>query len=139
MLTSEVCIELNAMGRRDKRRKRAKHRRTLSTSTSSSSSSSAKSPSSPPRRKEKVSGRTKEIVSTNSITLNSIIPDFDPLRDDVNAWLNIIQSYAKTFTWSDETIRYQALNKLRGSAKVWYDSLLRTEERWPSWNGLIGK
>lgn len=71
--------------------------------------------------------------NTNALTLNSIIPEFDPLKDDINAWLNIIKSYAKTFTWSDEMIRYQALNKLRGSAKVWYDSLLRTDNQWPSW------
>lgn len=62
-----------------------------------------------------------------------MIPEFDPLTDDIIAWLNIIQSYATTFDWTDETIRFQALDKLKGSGKVWYDSLLHTDSQWPTW------
>lgn len=62
-----------------------------------------------------------------------MIPEFDPLKDNVEAWLNIIKSYASTFGWSDSMIRYQALNKLKGSAKIWYDSLLRTSSDWTKW------
>ncbi|XP_047028837.1 uncharacterized protein LOC124636753 [Helicoverpa zea] len=101
-----------------------------SSSSSSTTSTSSSTPSPRPRRKSKVS-RHKDTKAVS--TLNNIIPEFDPLNDDINAWLNIIQSYSATFDWSDETIRYQALNKLKGSAKVWYDSLLRTDSRWPTW------
>lgn len=123
------------MGKRRKHNKRSERKRARSTSSSSSSSSSAsaRTPSPPPKRNKKVSRAQETVSSTNALTLNNIIPEFDPLRDDINAWLNIIQSYASTFAWSDETIRYQALNKLKGSAKVWYDSLLRTDQLWPSW------
>lgn len=105
-------------------RKRSKRSRARSTS----SSSRARTPS-PPRKRNKVSRKDTEAVST----LNNIIPDFDPLEDNINAWLNIIKSYAQTFAWSDETTRFQALNKLKGPAKVWYDSLLRTDVQWPLW------
>ena len=122
------------MGKHRKRSKRQKRKRVRS-SSSSSSTSSARTPSPPPKRKEKASRKVgTEIVSnSNQFTLNNIIPEFDPLKDDINAWLSIIQSYAKTFVWSDEMTRYQALNKLKGSAKVWYDSLLRTDSEWPLW------
>jgi hypothetical protein len=125
------------MGKR-KRSKRSRAR-ARSTSTSSSSSSRTRTPSPPPRHKKKKAKVSRKAdtstVSTGnaSTVLNNIIPDFDPLRDDIGAWLNIIQSYAKTFAWSDDVVRYQALNKLKGSAKTWYDSLLRTENQWPSW------
>nr|XP_053612000.1 uncharacterized protein LOC128676087 [Plodia interpunctella] len=114
------------MGRHGRRRKRARS----SSSSNSTVCSSSRTPSPPPRKKSKVS-RRKEAKTVS--TLNNIIPEFDPLNDDINAWLSIIQTYAMTFGWSDETIRYQALNKLKGSGKVWYDSLLRTDSQWPTW------
>lgn len=122
------------MRSRSKQKKRKSRKRARSTS-SSSTSSSARTPSPPPRQRKRVSRKadTPTVSSTNNFTLNNIIPEFDPLKDDINAWLSIIQSYSQTFAWSDEMIRYQALNKLKGSAKVWYDSLLRTENQWPSW------
>ncbi|XP_063373334.1 uncharacterized protein LOC134661274 [Cydia amplana] len=124
------------------KRKRAKHVRARSTSTSSSSSGRTRTPSPPPKQTRKEKKKTKvsrkadtSTVSTDkaSTVVNNIIPEFDPLRDDIGAWLNIIQSYAKTFSWSDGVVKFQALNKLKGSAKTWYDSLLRTEQEWPSW------
>ncbi|XP_026732674.1 uncharacterized protein LOC113497348 [Trichoplusia ni] len=111
--------------------KRRRYRKRVQSSSSSSTTSSSSSTSSPrPRKKSKVS-RHHETKAVS--TLNNIIPEFDPLNDDINAWLNIIQSYSATFGWSDETMRYQALNKLKGSGKVWYDSLLRTDSQWPTW------
>lgn len=123
------------MGKQSKRNKRQKQKtkRTRSSSSCGSSSSSARTPSPPPKHRKQVSRKADtSTVSTNN-TLNNIIPEFDPLRDDVNAWLSIIRSYAHTFSWTDEITRYQALNKLKGSAKVWYDSLLRSDNHWPMW------
>lgn len=62
-----------------------------------------------------------------------MIPEFDPSVHKVDSWLSIVQTYALTFSWSDRVICYQALNKLKGSAKIWYDSLLRTNFSWPTW------
>ncbi|KAI5631512.1 aspartyl protease domain-containing protein [Phthorimaea operculella] len=122
------------MGKRSNKRSKTKKRsRARSSSSSSSSSTSARTPSPPRKRKVSRKVDTGTVSTSNQFTLNNIIPEFDPLRDEINAWLSIIQSYAKTFSWSDEMTRYQALNKLKGSAKVWYDSLLRTDSQWPSW------
>lgn len=45
----------------------------------------------------------------------------------------MIESYASTFTWSDSMTRYQALNKLKASAKVWYESIVRNSQVWTAW------
>lgn len=136
------------MGKNKKKsRKRARSSSSSNSSSSAVSSVSARTPSPrPPKHKkrterERSSKHTRSfgsvLVSQNSSsTLNNIIPEFDPLKDDINAWLKIIQSHASTFSWSDEVTRYQALNKLRGSAKLWYDSLLRTDHQWPSWKWI---
>ncbi|XP_063635180.1 uncharacterized protein LOC134805918 [Cydia splendana] len=134
------------MGKHKKKSRKHKRARSVSSSSTvrSSDSESARTPSPlPPQRKKsrKLDRSSKplringpETVSHNNTpTLYNIIPEFDPLKDDINAWLRVIQSYASTFSWSDEITRYQALNKLKGSAKVWYDSLLRTDHQWPSW------
>ncbi|KAG7304531.1 hypothetical protein JYU34_011480 [Plutella xylostella] len=123
------------MGRRSRsrvRRDRDAATRSKRKRCSSSSSSSSATPSPPPpKRKRKV--KAPENVSTQSITLNSMIPEFNPLTDNVTSWLNIIKSYSTTFSWTDSMVRYQALNKLKGSAKIWYDSLLRTNNDWTTW------
>lgn len=124
------------------KRKRARSS-SSSDSSPTSSSSSARTPSPPPpkRRKRHPKKKSKQVprktgtetVSTSALTLHNMIPEFDPLNDNVTAWLNIMDSYAKTFSWADSMIRYQALNKLKGSAKTWYDSLLRNDHSWITW------
>ncbi|KAI8440607.1 hypothetical protein MSG28_001826 [Choristoneura fumiferana] len=114
VFTSEVKMSSRS------RRKRARSP-SSSSSLSSESSSEARTPSPPPRKKRrKVPDAEGEFVSTsNAISLNNMIPEFDPVKDNVDAWLNIIESYTKTFAWSDRMTRYQALNKLKGSAKTY--------------------
>ena len=115
------------------RRNRRKRGRT--NSLRKSSSSGARTPSPPPSwsKKKGITQRYQNVSNNYSTVLQNIIPDFDPLKDNINAWLNVIKSYAESLSWSDETIRYQALNKLNGSAKIWYDSLLRNNNKWPLW------
>ncbi|XP_063627036.1 uncharacterized protein LOC134798603 [Cydia splendana] len=124
------------MGKRSKRSKsKRKRQRSSSSSSSAISVSTERTPSTPPPKRNKVSRKadTQTVSTNNAPTLNNMIPEFNPLNDDVCAWLNIIMNYARTFSWKDEMIRFQALNKLKGPAKVWYDSLLRTDCTWPSW------
>lgn len=52
-----------------------------------------------------------------------MIPEFDPLIDDIQMWINVVEANARAFGWSDRVIKYQALQKLRNTAKTWYDSL----------------
>lgn len=118
-------------------RKRARVSSTSSRSTRSSSSEDSRSRTPPltaSRKRSKVSHMNDAInVSTINSTLHNMIPDFEPLRDNVVSWLNVIESNASTFSWTDSMIRYQALNKLKGSAKVWYESLLRNDYSWTNW------
>lgn len=130
--------------RKHESKRKIKKKRARYTSTSSSASdesgSTSRTPPSPPatasraRKRNKVSNKLDTgTVSTNTVTLHNMIPDFDPLKDNVVSWLQIIESYAATFSWTDNMIRYQALNKLKGSAKVWYESLLRNDLTWTTW------
>lgn len=48
-------------------------------------------------------------------------------------WINIIEANAHVFEWSDSMIKYQALQKLRNTAKTWLDSLQKNETRWTTW------
>lgn len=63
-----------------------------------------------------------------------MIPDFDSLTDNVLSLINVIESYASTFSWSGSMIRYRALNKLKGSVKMCYDALLRNDHSWTTWS-----
>lgn len=112
-----------------------KHKRRKRARSTSSETGSSRTPSPrPPGKRKKVSDKNEpEIVSTSNIQLHNIIPEFDPLTDNVVSWLNVIESYSTTFSWNDGMIRYQALNKLKGSAKIWYDSMLRHDCTWTQW------
>lgn len=71
-------------------------------------------------------------VSQN-VLLSSVVPEFDPLKDDIGMWVNVVEANADAFGWSDRVIKYQALQKLRNTAKVWYDSLQKNETKWTTW------
>lgn len=71
-------------------------------------------------------------MSQNAV-LSSVIPEFDPLVDDIDMWINVVEANARSFGWSDSMIKYQALQKLRNTAKTWLDSLQKNETKWTSW------
>lgn len=113
-----------------------------SSSSSSASDSSGSSSSSERGRRRTRDKRAKRarrrslsrtpVVSQNVI-LSSVIPEFDPLVDDIAMWINVVEANSRSFGWSDKQITYQALQKLKNTAKTWYDSLLKTETRWTKW------
>lgn len=70
---------------------------------------------------------------SQNIIVSSVIPEFDPLADDIAMWINVVEANARAFGWSDQMIKYQALQKLRKTAKTWYDSLQKTETSWTKW------
>lgn len=63
-----------------------------------------------------------------------MVPEFDPLVDNITMWLNVVEANARAFGWSDRVLQYQALQKLRNTAKTWYDSLQKNKTRWTTWN-----
>lgn len=111
-------------------RKRRQRSRVSSTSSTDSSSSSTESDQH--QRKKKRCCKASRTVSQN-VVLASVIPEFDPLVDNIDMWLNVVQSNARAFGWSDNMIKYQALQKLRNSAKMWLDSLQKNETKWTTW------
>ncbi|CAH2208238.1 jg19762, partial [Pararge aegeria aegeria] len=48
-------------------------------------------------------------------------------------WINVVESNARAFGWSDNMTKYQALQKLRKTAKIWLDSLQKYETSWTKW------
>lgn len=71
-------------------------------------------------------------MSQNAV-LSSVIPEFDPLVDNIDMWLNVVDANSRAFGWSDNMTKYQALQKLRNTAKTWLDSLQKTEVKWTTW------
>lgn len=49
---------------------------------------------------------------------------------EVQEWITVIDYNAKIYGWMDNIIVYQALNKLKGAAKIWYNSYIETEMGW---------
>lgn len=70
---------------------------------------------------------------SQNVVLSSVIPEFDPLVDSVDMWINVVEANSRAFGWSDNMIKYQALQKLRNTAKTWLDSFQKNETRWTSW------
>lgn len=123
------------MPRSRKRKRGRRSRRDASSDSSSSSRSSSTSSSSSEDQRKRKSRRTRAAspaVSQN-VVLSSVIPEFDPLIDDIQMWINVVEANARAFSWSDRVLQYQALQKLRNTAKTWYDSLQKNKTRWTTW------
>lgn len=61
---------------------------------------------------------------------------------DVADWIEIIIHNAKTHKWPDSFTISQALNKLKGTAKTWYDTFIQSEKgwsrlTWANWKKLL--
>lgn len=115
---------------------RKRHRRSRRESTTSSSTSSSSSSSGEERRRrknKKKRGRKESPTVSQNVVLSSVIPEFDPLIDNVDMWINVVEANARAFGWSDKMIKYQALQKLRNTAKTWLDSLQKNQTRWTTW------
>lgn len=63
-----------------------------------------------------------QLVSVTSIT-SSIVPDFNPLYQNVKEWLEMVDEFKYLYKWDDKTVCHLALNKLRGPAETWYRGL----------------
>lgn len=120
---------------RNKKRASRKSRRDTSSESSSSSSSDTSTGSSEQqdRRKRQKRRRTRSPTVSQNVILSSVIPEFDPLVDNIDMWIKVVEANAKAFGWSDNMIRYQALQKLRNTAKTWLDSLQKNEITWTAW------
>lgn len=110
------------MGRDKKRSNR--HR----SPSSSSSTSSEKDYNI--RGKHKRQKKSYIVQPAETIAVSTVIPDFDPKFKDIKDWIEIIQYNANIYHWSDTGTIFQALSKLKGTAKMWYDSFIESELGW---------
>ncbi|KAK4886182.1 hypothetical protein RN001_002453 [Aquatica leii] len=123
-------------------KKRSKRVRSTSSSSSSSNRDASRTIPRHKRHRHAKSQRNKNVSDNISsyqsynayfnpnITLSNIIPEFDPKSIDIDDWLDILQHNAQIHKWSENFIVYQALNKLKGTAKAWYDSYIENEMGW---------
>lgn len=68
-----------------------------------------------------------------------LLGEFDPSTGvlGINDWLNRVNQCAKMYHWDDMTIVYLALGKLKGLARLWYESLNNTQYSWAQWQELL--
>lgn len=63
-------------------------------------------------------------------TLLDVISPFNPQTDCVKQWLRNIDQHASVYGWDETIIKHQCLNKLKGSAKIWFDNFIKGEVEW---------
>lgn len=114
-------------------RHKRKSRRDSSSSSTSTSSSATKSSGKDQRKRRRKRYRKGSPTVSQNVVLSSVIPEFDPLVDNVDMWINVVEANARAFGWSDSMIKYQALQKLRNTAKTWLDSFQKNKTRWTTW------
>ncbi|KAH7933463.1 hypothetical protein HPB49_012905 [Dermacentor silvarum] len=65
-----------------------------------------------------------------------LVPLFDPTSSDsptADAWIRWVDDLAEVYRWSDRLTSCNALARLDGPAKMWYDSLQSVNKTWPEW------
>lgn len=79
---------------------------------------------------------TNQLVSVTSIT-NTTIPEFNPLHQNIQDWLNVVDEFMFLYQWNDKTVCHLALNKLRSPAEVWYRGLNTHIFSWSEWKQML--
>lgn len=112
-----------------------------------SRSSSAKSQKKRHVSRGSAGASTSSFSTLNPLTqtnLTTIIPEFNPISDTITKWLEVIDHTATIYGWNESTTTFQALNKLKGTAQIWYDTIVRSEIGWSQysweyWKQLLTK
>ncbi|XP_077552426.1 uncharacterized protein LOC144166808 [Haemaphysalis longicornis] len=73
---------------------------------------------------------------TPAAETSRLVPSFDPLSSGcstVDAWIRRVDDLADIYGWSDRLTSCNALCRLEGPAKTWYDSLSSVDKTWVQW------
>lgn len=67
------------------------------------------------------------------------LPDFDPVKDDINIldWIDKMEEYGDLYDWDEVAIKHFALSKLQGVARKWRDSLHSEFRSWEDWKRVL--
>lgn len=139
-LTSEVVVTHEKMGKRRKYSSSSSSDSDSSSSSSSSSSNSGNRSKTRKRKSKKIKRSSKKRVSHIPISLpdkmlssTNMIPEFNPLTDNIQTWIEVIDHQANLFNCPEHQIIHQALSRLQGTAKIWYESLIDNDIEWPKY------
>lgn len=75
------------------------------------------------------------------IGAKDVIPNFDPGQKNqtIRSWLKKVNETAQIYGWSDKEIIYNALPKLTGLARRWYEGLTTVKLSWSKWQTKLLK
>lgn len=82
--------------------------------------------------------------NVNFTASTALIPEFNPVSSSIVTWLEIVDNFATLYHWNDTTTNFQALSKLRGTAQIWYDTIIKrdigwSQYSWAHWKSLLTK
>ncbi|KAH6941793.1 hypothetical protein HPB50_023599 [Hyalomma asiaticum] len=69
-----------------------------------------------------------------------LVPLFGPTSLDsptVDTWIRRVDDLAEVYRWTDRVTSCNALARLDGPAKMWYDSLQSVNKTWPEWKAEL--
>lgn len=125
---SETSVSSNSSGSSDRSRQEVKRRKKLHKKQERRGSKIGRSYTPPLPKVNLV------CQGTGVSTLGNLIPQFDPQSDSAAEWTAIVDENIKVYNWSDNYACIQALSKLRGNAKTWYENFIKNEVRWASFS-----
>ncbi|KAJ3641384.1 hypothetical protein Zmor_027894 [Zophobas morio] len=77
--------------------------------------------------------RVSEQRGTGVSVRDRDIPNFNPADDDVEMWLSKLDDYRELYGWDEKYVCHIAVNKFRGSAETWYQTLHTVPKTWGEW------
>ncbi|GLV46271.1 hypothetical protein CBL_12348 [Carabus blaptoides fortunei] len=97
------------------------------------------------RRERELLTKERELLNeTKSVSVSPVstfrpkdvvdlIPVFDPAKSNsltANQWICKVETVSESYRWDDSTTLLQAISKLQGSARLWYDSATENLTTW---------
>ena len=81
--------------------------------------------------------RVSEQRGTGVSVKDRDVPNFNPADDDVEMWLSKLEDYRELYGWDEKYVCHIAVNKFRGSAETWYQTLHTVPKTWGEWKSLL--
>lgn len=144
---SDQRSQIALKGKRTRQQRKANTEASPSTSTMSSTDVPSEQSSFAETMKEFFQAMETRMTNAdraprNNLSLqNTIVPSFDPedRKQSVIKWCERIDEMKNLYNWSDEATSFNAISKLDGLAKTWYQSLPTINFTWDQWKEELKK